>query len=87
MHRLVAQAFVPNPLGLPEIDHDDGDKANARAGNLVWSTRSSNMLGTHQRRITPHQRAAIHAAAAEPIVTIARNLGLSRATVRRHLGA
>lgn len=43
VHRLVALAFVPNPYNLQEINHIDGDKANNRADNLEWSTRSHNV--------------------------------------------
>lgn len=40
VHRLVAKAFVENPDGLPIVSHMDGDKANNKASNLYWSTRS-----------------------------------------------
>ena len=42
VHRLVAQAFIPNPLGLPEVNHKDGVKPNCKASNLEWMTRSEN---------------------------------------------
>ncbi len=42
VHRLVAEAFIPNPDNLPEIDHIDGDRANNHADNLRWSTRKQN---------------------------------------------
>ena len=42
IHRLVAQAFVPNPSGRPEVNHIDGDKFNNCASNLEWVTRSEN---------------------------------------------
>jgi hypothetical protein len=32
--RLVASAFLPNPLNLSEINHEDGDKTNNVASNL-----------------------------------------------------
>lgn len=41
-HQLVANAFIPNPNNLPEIDHIDNDKSNNRADNLRWATRSTN---------------------------------------------
>ena len=48
LHRLVAMAFVSNPHGYKEINHIDGNKANNRADNLEWSTRSLNMRHTYQ---------------------------------------
>lgn len=42
VHRLVAEAFLPNPDGLPCIDHIDCDKTNNRADNLRWCTHAQN---------------------------------------------
>lgn len=44
IHRLVAEAFLPpRPSPKHEINHKDGDRANNRASNLEWVTRSENL--------------------------------------------
>ena len=42
VHRLVAEAFVPNPNNLPYVLHKDGDRENNMWDNLEWSARQSN---------------------------------------------
>ena len=43
VHRLVAQAFIPNPDKLPQINHKDEDKSNNVVTNLEWVTSEANM--------------------------------------------
>lgn len=43
MHRMVAEAFIPNPYNLPLVRHLDDDPYNNMANNLVWGTQVDNM--------------------------------------------
>lgn len=42
VHRLVAEAFIPNPKNKPCIDHIDTNRANNKVGNLRWVTYREN---------------------------------------------
>ena len=54
IHRLVADAFLPNPSNLSEVNHIDSNRANNRVENLEWVSSSGNTIhAMRKRRLIP----------------------------------
>ena len=49
IHRLVAEAFLPNPHNLPEINHINSVRNDNRVENLEWCTHSENMKYSYNK--------------------------------------
>lgn len=55
VHRLVAEAFIPNPDNLPIPDHLDLNKINNKVSNLRWATLSQNSQNQLARGVVPYK--------------------------------
>ena len=57
-HRLIAETLLPNPLGLPEVNHKNGRKGDNRIENLEWVTHQENIQHAWQMGLmdTPKRR-------------------------------
>ena len=63
VHRLVAMAFIPNPEGLPEINHKNGVKSDNQVENFEWVTASTNQLHALELGLKISQKRGEHSGA------------------------
>lgn len=59
IHRLVAEAFIPNFNNCPQINHIDGNKQNNRIDNLEWCTCSYNLKEAYRLKLREPARAML----------------------------
>jgi hypothetical protein len=67
VHRLVAEAFIPNPNNLPTVNHMNEDKTNNRVDNLEWMSIQENCEYSQSKKYR-----LLHIASGE--ITIVHNL-------------
>lgn len=93
VHRLVADKYIPNPEGKPQVNHKDGNKLNNSADNLEWVTNKENRSHAVEHdlhlsgekckwsKLTKEQVVFIRKNANIPTAELARLFGVSRGAI------
>jgi len=92
-HRIVAEAFIPNPLNLPQVNHIDGDKNNNCVENLEWITNIDNIrhafrIGLFKNRKSGKGKKVINTETGEIFETVtkaAKSINMYQSTLSYYL--
>lgn len=89
VHRLVAEAFIPNPKGYNQVNHIDGNKEHNYVGNLEWCDAKHNVKHAYTHKLRPTGELTRQARFTNTEVLEIRNMlanGISQAQIAKYFG-
>ena len=86
IHRLVAEAFLPNEEELPEVDHINNDKTDNRVANLQWISKIENNRKKETGIMIPRRIICIETGEIfETVTAAAKSVNRNHSTMCNHL--
>lgn len=79
IHRLVAEAYIPNPDNLETVDHIDECKTHNYVNNLRWMSREDNSVRSHNKPVRCVETGEVF----DSIIIAAKEKGLNQSNISK----